>query len=270
MRLVYFTHSLRLLLEPRQRPFPARRAVRTWSTAAMTCADRSSPSDAWSRANLVRRRMARPQRRRPGAPAYPEPGRPQLRPRGRVRPRAARSTARTSWSSTSGPHPTLVAAIGAGSAHRTRLHCCCFHDTHHRAVSEPEPPCAAYDLSAYDGVLAFGATLADVYRGWGWGRVRVQSGTRPRTPCVFQPPDQADGPRRGRRLGRQLGRRRAYGRVGAVPVRPRCGPPACRWTSTACVTPPRPWQLLDRYGVRYHGWLRQPSAAPERVRPPRC
>ena len=43
-----------------------------------------------------------------------------------------------------------------------------FHDTHHRAVSEPEAM-KAYDLSGYDGVLAFGATLAEVYRKWGWG-----------------------------------------------------------------------------------------------------
>jgi len=46
-----------------------------------------------------------------------------------------------------------------------------FHDTHHRAVSEPEQM-QAYDLSGYDGVLAFGETLSEVYRGWGWeGRV---------------------------------------------------------------------------------------------------
>jgi spore maturation protein CgeB len=43
-----------------------------------------------------------------------------------------------------------------------------FHDTHHRAVSEPEAM-KAYDLSGYDGVLAFGETLSEVYRGWGWG-----------------------------------------------------------------------------------------------------
>jgi spore maturation protein CgeB len=46
-----------------------------------------------------------------------------------------------------------------------------FHDTHHRAVSAPEEM-RAYDLSGYDGVLAFGETLSQVYRGWGWeGRV---------------------------------------------------------------------------------------------------
>ncbi|MEH3047812.1 glycosyltransferase family protein [Sphingomonas adhaesiva] len=46
-----------------------------------------------------------------------------------------------------------------------------FHDTHHRAVSAPGEM-RAYDLSGYDGVLAFGETLSEVYRGWGWnGRV---------------------------------------------------------------------------------------------------
>lgn len=63
-------------------------------------------------------------------------------------------------------HP-LVAAIGRLRARGGRF-TLLFHDTHHRAVSEPDPM-RAYDLSGYDGVLAFGATLSDVYRGWGWG-----------------------------------------------------------------------------------------------------
>ena len=61
----------------------------------------------------------------------------------------------------------LVAAIGAHrrrGGHYTLL----FHDTHHRAVSDPGSM-QAYDLSDYDGVLAFGETLSEVYRGWGWG-----------------------------------------------------------------------------------------------------
>jgi spore maturation protein CgeB len=46
-----------------------------------------------------------------------------------------------------------------------------FHDTHHRAVSAPEEM-RAYELDDYDGVLAFGETLSQVYREWGWqGRV---------------------------------------------------------------------------------------------------
>jgi spore maturation protein CgeB len=64
----------------------------------------------------------------------------------------------------------LVAALGTlrkRGAPWTLL----FHDTHHRAVSEPAQM-QAYDLSGYDGVLAFGETLSEVYRGWGWaGRV---------------------------------------------------------------------------------------------------
>ncbi|HTG38932.1 CgeB family protein [Sphingomonas sp.] len=44
-----------------------------------------------------------------------------------------------------------------------------FHDTHHRAVSEPAAM-RAYDLSGFDGVLAFGEALAAVYRRWGWER----------------------------------------------------------------------------------------------------
>jgi len=43
-----------------------------------------------------------------------------------------------------------------------------FHDTHHRSVSDPEAM-RRFDLSAYDGVLAFGASLAEVYRRAGWG-----------------------------------------------------------------------------------------------------
>lgn len=49
-----------------------------------------------------------------------------------------------------------------------------FHDTHHRMVTEPGAM-AAYDLSGYDGVLAFGEVLRDLYlskrlakRAWTW------------------------------------------------------------------------------------------------------
>jgi spore maturation protein CgeB len=44
-----------------------------------------------------------------------------------------------------------------------------FHDTHHRAVTAPEQMCR-YDLSHYDGVLAYGNFLNEIYRrrGWAW------------------------------------------------------------------------------------------------------
>ena len=63
--------------------------------------------------------------------------------------------------------PVLVAAIGAlrrrGAGFRLL-----FHDTHHRAVSDPNA-IRQFDLDGYDGVLAFGETLAQIYRRWGWG-----------------------------------------------------------------------------------------------------
>lgn len=63
--------------------------------------------------------------------------------------------------------PELVARIGtlrAGGGRFTLL----FHDTHHRAVSDAEA-IRRFDLGGYDGVLAFGAALAEVYCSWGWG-----------------------------------------------------------------------------------------------------
>jgi spore maturation protein CgeB len=61
--------------------------------------------------------------------------------------------------------PELVRRIGQHRAGaRYRLF---FHDTHHRAVSAPQEM-MAYDLSGYDGVLAFGAVLRRIYLERGW------------------------------------------------------------------------------------------------------
>ncbi|MFO0753166.1 MAG: glycosyltransferase [Thermodesulfovibrionales bacterium] len=69
--------------------------------------------------------------------------------------------------------PVLVRRIGECRA-RSRGFRLLFHDTHHRSVSEPESM-AAYDLSRYDGVLAFGEVIRDLYlsrcwaeRAWTW------------------------------------------------------------------------------------------------------
>ncbi|MCX2739886.1 CgeB family protein [Pontibacter anaerobius] len=44
-----------------------------------------------------------------------------------------------------------------------------FHDTHHRAVTERESM-AKYDLTHYDGVLAFGQKIRDLYLQEGWAQ----------------------------------------------------------------------------------------------------
>ena len=63
--------------------------------------------------------------------------------------------------------PDLIAALGLRRAQGGRFRLL-FHDTHHRAVSDPGA-IARLDLSGYDGVLAFGEALAHVYRVRGWG-----------------------------------------------------------------------------------------------------
>jgi spore maturation protein CgeB len=51
--------------------------------------------------------------------------------------------------------------------------CLLFHDTHHRMITDPASM-LAYDLSAFDGILAFGKVLADLYERRGWrGKVFV-------------------------------------------------------------------------------------------------
>ncbi len=61
--------------------------------------------------------------------------------------------------------PALVAAVGAHkAAGGYRL---LFHDTHHRAATAPQQM-ARYDLSQYDGVLAFGEVVRQTYLDRGW------------------------------------------------------------------------------------------------------
>ena len=64
--------------------------------------------------------------------------------------------------------PGIVRAIGRRRAQGGRF-TLLFHDTHHRSISAPDEM-AAYDLSAYDGVLVFGEALREVYLRMGWGR----------------------------------------------------------------------------------------------------
>lgn len=60
----------------------------------------------------------------------------------------------------------LVKRIGQ---HRARVggYRLLFHDTHHRSVSD-RSSMATYDLSNYDGVLAYGNVIRDIYLSEGW------------------------------------------------------------------------------------------------------
>lgn len=60
----------------------------------------------------------------------------------------------------------LVRAIG--QHHRRHGHYkLLFHDTHHRSVTDPASM-SAYDLSQYDGMLAYGNAIRDIYEKQGW------------------------------------------------------------------------------------------------------
>jgi len=88
--------------------------------------------------------------------------------------------------------PALVAAVGKLRARGARF-TLLFHDTHHRAVSDPQA-IRAFDLSGFDGVLAFGETLSEVYRRWGWGD-RVWTWHEAADTRHFHPPQHGEGDR---------------------------------------------------------------------------
>ncbi|MBS7700042.1 MULTISPECIES: glycosyltransferase [unclassified Chelatococcus] len=82
--------------------------------------------------------------------------------------------------------PALVAALGDARKQQPHVRLL-FHDTHHRAVSDANA-IRTFDLSGYDGVLAFGQSLADVYRRWGWEE-RVFVWHEAADTRHFRPPD---------------------------------------------------------------------------------
>jgi spore maturation protein CgeB len=151
--------------------------------------------------------------------------------------------------------PSVVAAVGRLRAQGGRF-TLLFHDTHHRAVSEPEAM-RAYDLSAYDGVLAFGETLSEVYRGWGWGR-RVWTWHEAADTRLFHPPAE-EGPRDGIVWIGNWGDDERTEELEQFLFRPAQDEGVSldiygvRYPDAAQAT-------LGRYGVRYHGWLPNPHA----------
>lgn len=87
--------------------------------------------------------------------------------------------------------PELVRRLGD---HRARGGRCAllFHDTHHRSVTRPEE-IARYELSAYDGVLAFGESVRERYVAAGWGR-RAWTWHEAADVTVFRPSIASEAP----------------------------------------------------------------------------
>ena len=151
--------------------------------------------------------------------------------------------------------PELVAAIGRRRAQGGRF-LLLFHDTHHRAVSDPEA-IRHFDLSGYDGVLAFGATLARVYENWGWGG-RVFVWHEAADLRRFAPPA-APTPREGAVWIGNWGDGERSAELEAFLLRPAKAAGlsldiyGVRYPDEAKV-------LLARHGARLRGWLPNPRA----------
>lgn len=80
--------------------------------------------------------------------------------------------------------PGLVAELGRRRVAGSRF-TLLFHDTHHRAVSDPEA-IRGFALDGYDGVLAFGACLRERYLAAGWAD-RVWTWHEAADTTVFRP-----------------------------------------------------------------------------------
>ena len=86
--------------------------------------------------------------------------------------------------------PALVRRVGEHRATGGGGYRLFFHDTHHRAVTAPAEM-TAYALEPYDGVLAYGNVLRDLYLRRGWAR-RAWTWHEAADTTVFRPlpPDQ--------------------------------------------------------------------------------
>lgn len=151
--------------------------------------------------------------------------------------------------------PALVAEVGRLRARGARFHLL-FHDTHHRAVSAPEEM-QAFDLSGYDGVLAFGETLAEVYRGWGW-RDRVWVWHEAADTRLFHPPE-VEGERDGLVWignwgdGERTAELERFLFAPAAAVNLPLDIYGVRYPDEALA-------MLKRHGARYHGWAANAAA----------
>jgi spore maturation protein CgeB len=120
------------------------------------------PADGWSRENLLMERGA-------GAIAAFEKAYPTIRSetyRERLLElddllRDADVVIVHEWNSHS-----LVRSIGEHHKEHSG-YCLFFHDTHHRSATDPASM-AAYDLRYYDGVLAYGKVIRDIYESTRW------------------------------------------------------------------------------------------------------
>jgi spore maturation protein CgeB len=248
MRIAYFTHSLRSCWNHGNAHFL--RGVLSELVHRGHDVHVLEPENGWSLQNLLQDHGEAGVA--PFAEAYPE-----LRSRTYSRPEEGAAHA---WGADlvivhEWNDPELVAAVGRLRARGGRF-TLLFHDTHHRAVSAPEEM-RAYDLSAYDGVLAFGAALAQVYQCWGW-RDRVFVWHEAADVRRFHPPGE-EGERTGLVWIGNWGDGERTSELEEFLLKPgrQAGIPLDIY---GVRYPEEAKRKLQRFGARYRGWLANPRA----------
>ncbi len=151
--------------------------------------------------------------------------------------------------------PAMVARIGRARAEGGRF-TLLFHDTHHRAVSDPEA-IRAFDLDGYDGVLAFGAALAEIYRAWGWGS-RVHVWHEAADLALFRPPP-TETERDGLIWIGNWGDGERTAELETFLLRP-AQDAGLSLDVHGVRYPVEAQALLARYGARYRGWIANADA----------
>jgi spore maturation protein CgeB len=242
VRIVYFTHSLASCWNHGNAHF-LRGVLRELIARGHDVAV-YEPAGNWSLANLLAdggKAGLEPYRR-----LYPELSSTEIAPDAALEPLVdgANLVIVHEWND-----HALVAALGAlrrAGGRFTLL----FHDTHHRAVSAPDEM-RAYDLSGYDGVLAFGETLSEVYRGWGW-QGRVWTWHEAADTRLFMPPA-VEETREGLVWIGNWGDGERTAEIGEFLLGPaeQAGLPLDIY---GVRYPDEARAMLARSGARYHGW----------------
>ncbi|WP_073974207.1 CgeB family protein [Erythrobacter donghaensis] len=248
MRIAWFTHSLASCWNHGNAHFL--RGVMDDLMARGHDALAFEPAGAWSRANLVADHGAAGLR--PFETAYPRLASVSYPADADVEAlvEGADCVIVHEWND-----PALVARLGTLRKRGGRFRLL-FHDTHHRAVSEPDAM-RAYDLTGYDGVLAFGEALAQVYRGWGWGS-RVHVWHEAADTRRFHPPA-VEAPREGLVWIGNWGDGERSAELEEFLLAPAAAADlpldiyGVRYPAAALAA-------LERYGARYRGWAANPRA----------
>jgi spore maturation protein CgeB len=248
MRIVYFTHSLRSCWNHGNAHFL--RGVLSALMARGHDVQAYEPKGAWSLANLLKDHG--PEGLDAFGNHYPELRTSEYAPSTdlSVLVAGADLVIVHEWN-----EPELVAELGRLRARGGRF-ILLFHDTHHRAVSAPKEM-RAYDLDAYDGVLAFGATLARVYEKSGWGN-RVYVWHEAADTRRFHPPVQ-DGRREGLVWIGNWGDGERSDEIVEFLLQP-ARDAQLPLDIYGVRYPEAAKRTLKLYGARYHGWVANAQA----------